>query len=165
MGDVKVIAPRMPTPPPTGQVGKATGRVTTDLLSEQVQRLTLLSAIGIGLWAFGLSLDTVFLPYRDAPTTTWRGPLIETLGIVVSTIMFLYLRFTNHAAQAKTLAGLGYLLLNAFMIAMLNSWATIPSQHTMSHLSWITILILVFSMVAPATPRRILWVSMAAASM
>ena len=41
----------------------------------------------------------------------------------------------------------------------------VPTPRSHEHLSWITILILVFSMVAPATPRTMLVVSMAAASM
>jgi serine/threonine protein kinase len=52
---------------------------------------------------------------------------------------------------------------NAIGIALLNSWTAQPT--TMRPLSWITILILVYAMIAPATPRRILTASLIAASM
>src|SRR5439155_12152997 len=49
-------------------------------------------------------------------------------------------------------------------IAMLNSWATQPRAR-MLDLSWITILVLVYAMTAPSTPRRTLAASLVAASM
>jgi eukaryotic-like serine/threonine-protein kinase len=52
---------------------------------------------------------------------------------------------------------------NAIGIALLNSWTAQPT--TMRPLSWITILILVYAMIAPATPRKILTASLIAASM
>jgi hypothetical protein len=52
---------------------------------------------------------------------------------------------------------------NAFGIALLNSWAELPT--TTRPLSWITILILLYAMIAPATPRRMLTASIVAASM
>jgi serine/threonine protein kinase len=52
---------------------------------------------------------------------------------------------------------------NAIGIALLNSWTVQPT--TMRPLSWITILILVYAMIAPATPRKILTASLIAASM
>ena len=70
---MKTLAPRMRTHPPASQVGPTTGRLPDDLLTEQVKRLTLLSVIGVGLWIFGLLLETVFYRYRDVPPPTWRG--------------------------------------------------------------------------------------------
>jgi serine/threonine-protein kinase len=107
----------------------------------------------------------VLVSYRDYPYTTWRGLIIEVLGVVGSAAMFMYLRNSPHSPKAKTRVVLGYLILTAFGIAMFNSWALVPTQHSMSHLSWNTVLILVFSMVAPTTPGRMLVVSMTAASM
>src|SRR6266496_1671868 len=52
---------------------------------------------------------------------------------------------------------------NAFGIALLNSWTELPT--TTRPLSWITILILLYAMIAPATPRRMLTASIVAASM
>ena len=162
---MRTLAPRLPTHPPASQVGQTTGRLPDELLNEQVKRMTLLSAIGGGLWIFGLLLETVFYRYRDFPPPTWRGVTIEISGIVLSVLMFLYLRYAPHLPRTKTTAGLGYLLVNAFGVAMWNTWAMTPTPHSLGHLSWNTIVILVFSIVTPTTPRTMLGVSLAAASM
>jgi serine/threonine protein kinase len=52
---------------------------------------------------------------------------------------------------------------NAFAIALLNSWTELPT--TTRPLSWIAIVILVYAMIAPATPRKIFTASIVAASM
>ena len=49
---------------------------------------------------------------------------------------------------------------------MLNKWVnTPPTTAQMMKLSWITIAILVYSMIAPSSPRKMLVASMVAASM
>jgi serine/threonine-protein kinase len=59
------------------------------------------------------------------------------------------------------------MILNAFLIAMLNSWVAPPATGVMGtmQLSWITVLILVVSMIAPAIPQKMFIASMVAASM
>ena len=161
---LKTLAPRMPTPTPSS-VGPATGRLPDDFLVEQVKRLALLSIIGVGLWTFGLVLETLLYRYREYPPPTWRGVTIDLLGISGSVAMFVYLRQVRHSPQTKKRVCLVYLLLNAFGISMWSTWANVPTAAHMGHLSWIKILILVFSMVAPTTPRTMLFVSLAAASM
>src|SRR5437867_8960077 len=52
---------------------------------------------------------------------------------------------------------------NAVAIALLNSWTVQPIDTR--PLSWITILILLCAMIAPATPRKMLTASLIAASM
>jgi hypothetical protein len=163
--DLKTLAPRMRTPSPASRPGLTTGRLPDDFLAEQVKRLALLSIIGVGLWIFGLVLETLLYRYRQFPPPTWRGVTIDLLGIASSAAMFVYLRRVPHTPQTKTRICLVYLLLNAFGISMWSTWANVPTQANMGHLSWITILILVFSIVAPTTPRTMLIVSLAAASM
>jgi serine/threonine-protein kinase len=163
--NLKTLAPRMPTPSPESQAGLTTGRLPDDLLVEQVKRLALLSLIGVGLWTFGLVLETLLYTYREFPPPTWRGVTIDLLGIAGSVVMFIYLRQGSHAPDVKSRVSLAYLLLNAFGISMWSTWANVPTAAHMGNLSWITILILVFSMVAPTTPRTMLLVSLAAATM
>jgi serine/threonine-protein kinase len=161
---MKTLAPRLRTQAPVSQTGQTTGRLPDELLNEQVKRMTLLSVIGGGLWIFGLLLETVLYPYRNYPPPTWRGVTIELSGIVLSILMFLYLRYAGQPPRTKTQVGLGYLLLNAFGVAMWNTWAMAPTPQTLD-LSWMTVVILVFSIVTPTTPRTMLIVSLTAASM
>ena len=50
--------------------------------------------------------------------------------------------------------GLGFMLLNAFFIALLNSWAVVPTADSMRRLSWAVVLILVFPMIAATRRAR-----------
>jgi serine/threonine-protein kinase len=164
----RTIEPRVQTPAPgVRDSGGMTSPLPDDLLREHAQRLTLFGAVGMGLWSFGLVMDRLVI-LSQAPldaTYDWGlATLIEILGIASSALLFLYARYSRHASQTKTDVGLACMILNAFFIAMLNSWVT-PPVYTAFHLSWIAILILVVSMIAPTIPRKMLATSMVAASM
>ena len=61
--DMKLIAPRVPTQAPNRpDTGRVTGRLPDDLLSEQIERLAVFSAVIAGLWGFGLVMDTLVVP-------------------------------------------------------------------------------------------------------
>jgi serine/threonine-protein kinase len=79
--------------------------------------------------------------------------------------MFLYVRGCKRTPQGKIDLGLAYMLVNAAGIALLNTWVTIPTTETLGHLSWVTIVILISSMIMPSTPKKMLAASLAAASM
>lgn len=164
----RTIEPRVQTPTPgVGDSGGMTGPPPDDLLREHARRLTLFAAVGMGLWTFGIVLDRLVL-LTQVPLNAlydWgRATLVEILGIASSALLFLYARYSGHGSQTKTDVGLACMVFNAFLIALLNSWVT-PPVFTAFHLSWITILILVVSMIAPTIPRKMLAASMVAASM
>jgi serine/threonine-protein kinase len=141
-------------------------RLPEDIMTEQIQRLSLFAAVGMGLWIFGLVLDLFIL--RIASSTFQPSPVvtaIEVLGIVAGGVMYTYVRYSPHDAQVKTNVGLAYMLVNAFGVAVINAWTFLPMQVPAMHVSWNAIVILVFSMIAPTTPRRILAASMTAATM
>ena len=54
------------------RVQRITGRLPDDLLTEQVQRLAVFSAVGAGLWAFGLVMDTPASRPRTVGTSASR---------------------------------------------------------------------------------------------
>ena len=136
------------------------------MMSDQVRRLALASAIAGGLWTNGVLLDRVLIPlvvvgqYRSATSDL----VIEIAAIAISAAMFLYACYSKHSPKTKGDVGLGFMLANALGIALLNTWDSPPTGHMMA-LSWISILILVFGMVAPANPRKMLIASLAAAAM
>ena len=69
--------------------------------------------------------------------------------------MFVYVRYARHSPETKTNVSLGYMILNAAAIAAMNTWvAPPPLQAQMVQVSWIAILLLVYSMVAPASPAQ-----------
>jgi tRNA A-37 threonylcarbamoyl transferase component Bud32 len=167
---MKFLARCPPATTDSSAIGKTTGRLPAELLSEQVQRLALFSGVIGALWTYGLLTDLVLvpllLPGLAAHEVHGAGVPIELFAIVLSVVMVLYLRFAPHTPETKTSVGLGYMIANAADIAILNNWIVPPELSAPGiRLSWITNLILVFSIIAPTTPRRMLRASLAAASM
>jgi eukaryotic-like serine/threonine-protein kinase len=163
MSDKKLIQPRVRTPVPGSRENVVTGRLPEDLLSEQVQRFAVFTIVAGSLWAFGLMMHMLIVP-RTFETVAPRIPVvIEVIGVLTSALAFWYVRYVRHESQVKANAGLWFMLLNAFGVAMFNvsrgSFIARPGD-----LSWNTIVILVFSMIMPTSPAKMLAASMAAAS-
>jgi serine/threonine-protein kinase len=163
--DVKVVAPRVRTPTGIRETRRTTN-LPDELVSEQVERLALFAAITGGLWTMGLFVDLVLAPITWNTQVSVRGVIVECAGMLSAAWMYWYARHcTTHPARTKTDVSLGYLVLNAIGIAILNTWIIPPSTDPTIHLSWITVGILIFAMIAPASPQRILIASLVAASM
>src|SRR5436190_444976 len=165
---MRTIEPHEPTPVPKGVWGalSITGGLPDDILNEQVGRLGVFAAVAIALWTFGLVMQRVArLTALETPGhLPARAQLIEVFGIVLAIALFVYARYSRHAPQTKTDVGLVTMVLNAFLISMLNSWAMVPTARIFE-LSWITVLVLVYAMTAPSTPKKTLAASLVAASM
>jgi eukaryotic-like serine/threonine-protein kinase len=163
---VKVIAPRVPTPAPNAPgTGRPTSRLPDDLLAEQIERLAIFSAVIAGLWGFGLAMDTVIVPVLLGFPRVRFAIILETCGVCVSAVMYLYFGRAKDSCDAKAVAGLGYLIANAVGVALLNTLAMGGRLPDGPWVSWTAILILVFSMIAPAKPLPMLAASLVAASM
>jgi eukaryotic-like serine/threonine-protein kinase len=155
-----VIEPRPPTP--TGStLGTGMTPLPDDMLAAQCVRMALMYAVGAGLWGMGLIMGSLVL--RD---TDRFGPYsfeIKTAGLIICLLMVTYARFSPCGHPRKINVGLTFMVLNAFLIALLNSWTEQPV--TWRPLSWIAIVIVVYAMIAPSTPRKMLVVSVVAATM
>src|SRR5687768_16860488 len=137
-----------------------------ELLAEQIQRLAVFSAVAGSLWAFSLFMDIAVLPAANGTGAwNWRTIPIEIVAIVVSTALWFVFRRSALGLRAKQNAGLAFMLLNAVGIAFLNAWGSVLPQPGEIHISWIAVLILVYSMIAPSSPRRLLLASLGAALM
>ena len=92
-----------------------------------------------------------------------RG-LVRTAGAgVLAAGVACYARFGRRSHRTKVNVGVACLVPQAFALALLNSWAEQPT--TMRPLSGITGLLLVFGMLAPAKPGRLLTAAVVAALM
>src|SRR5918992_1037435 len=139
-----------PTPgrPPTTGFSRT---LPKDLIADQLGRLALFSLIAMVLWAVALLLDQLMFLTNSAAFEVVGGKVavIEVVGVTVSAAMFMYVRYAGHTPEVKTDVSLMYLLLNAAAIAALNTWvAPPPTQGHMVGVSWIAILLLLYSMVA-----------------
>src|SRR5688572_989159 len=167
MMDRQVLAKRHETSPAdVRETGRAT-RLPTELLTEQAARLTVFTTVGAVLWSFVLFLDLILLPaLSDTWIRNWRMIPIEAVGAVGSAFMRRYLRRTGTSVEHKSALGLAMLIMNAALIAAANAWAMPlpPGAPEVGRPSWIALLILIFAMIAPGVPRRMLVASLVAAS-
>ena len=160
----RIIARLRDTPRPGDS--RRTGRMPDDLLSEQIQRLAVFSAVAGSLWAFALFMDIAVLPAANGTgALNWRTIPVEIIAIVTSTALWFVFKRSTLSLPVKQNAGLAFMLLNAVGIATLNAWGSVLPQPGEIHISWIAVLILVYSMIAPASPRRMLLASLVAALM
>jgi serine/threonine-protein kinase len=160
--DVKWIECRPQTPLPSG---RTTTRLPTELLDEQIQRLAMLAGVVACLWALGLFIDLVLAPLVWSGGAPPQGLAVEITGIAVSALMYGYVRFSGDTPQHKSDAGLFFLILNAMGIAVLNTWVMPPPREMTMHLSWIAVGVLVYAVIAPASPRKMLGAALIAAAM
>jgi eukaryotic-like serine/threonine-protein kinase len=86
--------------------------------------------------------------------------------MAASAWMYWYVRHCKqHPPQTKTEVSLGFLVLNGIGVAILNTWLVPPTVTPTVHLSWITVGILIYAMIAPAPPRKMLAAALVTASM
>jgi hypothetical protein len=108
----RIVAKVRETPRP-GDSGR-TGRMPDELLSEQIQRLAVFSAVAGSLWAFALLMDIAVLPAANGTGAwNWRTIPIEIAAIVVSTALWFVFNRSALSLRAKQDAGLAFMLLNA----------------------------------------------------
>ena len=127
---MKRLSPRQPSARgPT--LDSSDARLPDDVLAEQVQRLTVFALVSGGLWAIGLLMDAVVFPagHRRAGAAP-AALIVEACGVVVLAIGALRLGalLAPRAASDKSDAGLWLMLLNAADIALLETWATDPTN-------------------------------------
>ena len=167
MTEQKQLIVRRETTRASGAAGTPLPRhLPNDVFCEQVDRFSLFSLIGALLWAAALLMDATHTVPMAFDIDHSKTRTIEVIGIAVSALMFMYGRLSPHSAQIKSDVSVGYMLFNAAAIAALNTWvAPPPLRIQMIQVSWIAILVLVYAIVAPITPRKALWASIAAASL
>ena len=165
---MKLIARRAPTPVPGDRdTGRPRTQLPYELVEEQAHRLALFSTVVGGLWAFGLTLDTLIIPLTATNgAVNMRAVALEVAGMAFGALMVAYARYASCTAHRKLEVGLGYMILNAACLALLNTWVQPPPvDQQLIQVSWIVVLILIFSMITPVSPGKMLAASLVAASM
>jgi eukaryotic-like serine/threonine-protein kinase len=165
MAEKQKVEPRMPTPSPNSGGVISSGRLPDDLQCELVKRVALLGAVGGGLWTIGLAMDGFIVPRTFGAPVPAIAISIELFAILVSALMVVYMHYGDYTPQTKTDVGLGYMIFSSFAVAMLNTWTPQALEESLGQLSWVTIIILVSSMILVTTPTKVLVASLVAASM
>ena len=165
MAGVRRVVAKLRDSTRTGE-SRRTGRIPEEVLSEQVQRLAVFAAVAGSLWTFALFMDVAVLPaVNGTGTLNWRTIPVEFTAALVSLALGYVFKETALRPAIKINLGLAFMLLNAVGIAALNAWASVLPRPGEIHISWNAILILVYSMIAPSSPRRMLLASLTAAMM
>jgi len=158
---------RQPDTRPTDP-GATTG-LPTELVADQVRRLTVFATIGLAVWSFAFVLEIVLLPWLETGwVTNWRAAGIEVAGMLGSAAAWLYLRRSQTSNQAKCDIGIPVMLMHAGLIAVMNAWALDAPAADAADIgrpSWTALLIVIYAMIAPSTPRRMLAASLVAAAL
>jgi len=166
MGHHKIIARQAAPPARTTDIGRSMTRLPTEMLSDQVRRLVVFSTVGVVLWTFALAVESVILPILwTGRHRNWRAITIELFGSIGSGVMCYYMRRSTSEAEQKNNVGPAMMLIHAACIAVFNAWAYPPMGNELMRVSWIALLILIYSMIAPTSPRRMLTASLVAASL
>jgi hypothetical protein len=148
---MKVFAPRMPTPLPTGTGTGHTTHLPADMMSAQVRRLELLGIVGALLWTFGLFMDSVTVPLASGVMRIGNHVAIDGVGVLVSVAIAVYMRYAKSQPATKANVGLLYMLFSALAVALSNSFPVQPTVESLRHVSWVTVVILVFAMISPTS--------------
>jgi serine/threonine-protein kinase len=150
--------------PSTGGTRATGGELPEAVLQGISRRLSILCVVAGTLWGISLVLNNLFPPGFGgvgAFAFPWPGNLVAPLGIAMAAGMWLFLRF-GRAGAATLDVGLCFLVANAFAIGLLDEWAA--REIRVRSVSWVALVILVYAMNAPSTPRKTLIASLAAAS-
>jgi serine/threonine-protein kinase len=107
----------------------------------------------------------VLAPWVWGKAISRESLALDITWLAVALFMLGYVRYSGDTPQRKTDAGLAFLVWNALGIAAMNTWIVPPPQSWSIQLSWASIGILVYAVIAPASPRKMLAAALVAASM
>jgi serine/threonine-protein kinase len=169
MSDSDLLETQLPTTPVSSRPGGgAADELPDDLLREATQRLSILAMVWAGLFLIGLVLNHLVAPLLDMSMhdlIPW-GRAADTVGVISIAVSIWLTWYTRRLCcdphRALDIA-LGYEVLLALGIGIVNQWD--PQRLLAGRLSWLCVLILIFPMIVPNTPRKTLITSLIAASM
>lgn len=154
---------------PASVTGVAPGdELPDDLLREATQRLGILALVWAGLFVIGIVMNDLLAPLVDMEMRDlipWGRPadVVAVLSIAASLLLGWYTRRLTCRPRLALDLALVYEVFLALGIGIVNQWE--PQRLLAGRLSWLCVLILLFPMIAPNTPRKTLLASLIAASM
>jgi eukaryotic-like serine/threonine-protein kinase len=161
---VRLIEAEPQTPDSSGQPNL--NALPRDLLDEGSRRLQLACLVWAALGGVGLVMNTVIGPLiLDRPMLPggwpWPGAILTPVVVALSLGLYVYLRRHPTESERALNLGLGYEVVLALAIGIVNQWTPSAEFHGPS---FIVMLILIQPTLVPNTPRRILVTSLIAAS-
>jgi hypothetical protein len=168
MSDAELLETQLPSTP-TSRAGRGrSDELPEDLLQEATKRLGILALVWAGLFVIGIVMNDLLAPLVDLDMRDlipWGRPanVVAFLSISASFLLCWYTRRLTCRPRLALDLALVYEVFLALGIGIVNQWE--PQRLLAGRLSWICMLILIFPMIVPNTPRKTLLASMIAASM
>jgi len=154
---------------PAARPGTGAGdELPDDLLQEATERLGALALVWAVMFGIGILMNDVVGPLLSLPMRDlipWGRPadVVAVLSVGTSLWLWHYTRKLTCKPRVALDLALPYEVLLAFGVGVVNQWE--PHRVLAGRLSWICVLVLLFPMLVPNTPRKTLIASLAAASM
>ncbi len=162
-----VIEPHLRAPAVSGDLRA----LPYEILEQTCKRVGIASVVFAGIWAWVLLMNTVVWRITGPTQSHYDGSLLSPVnliaatGIAVSVAMVYVAGALHHRPGLLINIGLGYEVLNALLIALINWFVIPPGWYPSAGVSFVCIVILVYPSIAPAGPYRTLTAALLAASM
>jgi len=136
------------------------------MLGQTCSRVGIVGLVFAALWALTMFMNTFvagWLGEMAFMREIWPfpGQLVATIGVVSSLLMTVLARRLSPKPKMLVDLGAGYLVLQCFLISILNQWAPVPIS---PRVSWVCIPILFYPAIVPNSPKKTLVTSLLAAS-
>jgi hypothetical protein len=140
-----------------------------DFLREASARLGIMSLVAAGLWVVGTILGRLAMRSMQGDAVglgPTMGDAIAAVSVFASLLLFAYTRTANRNPERILDLGLAYMVLTALALGLtFHSGPILPTLSVAPQLSWIGVVILMFSAIVPSTRTKTLLAGLAAVSM
>ena len=163
-----LAAAHPPITPDRGSGANGRDVLPHDLLEQTSVRVRTASLSLGAVWLFVLFMNNVVIQVFGPSALSansgwpWPGNLFSALGAAASFALAWLVPRLRDRPQLVIDLGLAYEVVSALLVALVTLW--LPSVESPT-ISWVCALILIYPAIAPATPRKTLLASLAAASM
>jgi eukaryotic-like serine/threonine-protein kinase len=156
---------RRPSTPVRSTASRPGQSLPSDVLGQTCRRVGTVALVFASIWALTMFMNNVvagLLGEMSFMRQVWPFPgnIVATIGVISSLgVTWLARRLSGRASLLDI--GSVYLVLQCFLVAILNQWAPVPMN---LRVSWVCIPILFYPAIVPNGPRKTLITSLLAAS-
>ncbi len=168
----RLLRRRPSTPAQPGIAAATTGAKSTpslpsDVLEQTCRRVGAVGLAFVGLWAFSLVMNGVVAPLLGPipmMELIWPMPALPIMLVGLATSLLLAYLPVRLGSKPDLLLDIGsaYLVISCFLVGFLEQWVPILNQ---PRLSWIPLVIVIYSSIVPNRPSTTLGTGLIAASM
>jgi eukaryotic-like serine/threonine-protein kinase len=165
MSDLHLLQPQFSTTP--SDPGPVAQPIPEDILADAVRRLRLVCVVWMVLWGVAIIFNLFYTPWLHLPVSQFviwsnAADVMAAGCILVSALVYHYAPRACRRPETFVHLAIAYEVVLALAIGVINQW---EPKVLVGRLSWICALILLYPMIVPMAPRKVLIGSLLAASM